>query len=315
MLGFMNTTTDFIPAGAPDPGLARLARLLGALAPGDGTFALPIPGVHAIRASRPNAALVHGLQGPSVCIIAQGAKTVMLGNETYDYDAARMLIFSIDLPVAAQVTQATPANPYLCFRLDIDPQRIAELTLKVYPQGAPTVPETRAIYLARANAAIADAAARLLALATAPDDAPLLAPLVVEEILVRLLRSPIGGRLAQVGQRESSVHRIARAVDWVRAHYTQAIKVDELAELVHMSPSSLHLHFKSVTSMSPLQYQKALRLQEARRLMATGMGASTAGGRVGYVSASQFSREYARMFGSAPTRDAFLQSGAAASMP
>jgi AraC-like DNA-binding protein len=310
----MDTYPDFHPsrAASAEPGLARLADLVRALAPGDGSYALAIPGAHVIRASRPSAELVHGLQGASLCIIAQGAKTVTLGSETYDYDASRMLVFSIDLPVAAQVTRATPASPYLCFRLDIDPQRIAELVLKVYPDGAPSVAETRAVYLARANAAIIDAAARLLALARDADDAHLLAPLVIEEIFVRLLRSPVGGRLAQVGQRESSVHRIARAVAWVRDHYAQAIKVEDLAELVHMSPSSLHQHFKSVTSMSPLQYQKTLRLQEARRLMSTGLGAGVAGGRVGYVSASQFSREYARMFGNAPTRDACRRADAAA---
>lgn len=286
-----------------NPRLARLADLLGAYAPVDGDFTLAIPGLHAIRASTPSVEVVHGVQGPALCLIAQGAKTVMLGSEHYDYDASRMLIFSLDLPIAAQVTEATRAEPYLCFRLDIDAQRIADLTLKVYPDGAPRVAETRAVYLARANDAIVDAAVRLMELLAQPDDVHLLAPLIIEEMFVRLLRSPVGGRLAQVGQQESSVHRVAKAVCWVRDHFAHPIKVDELAALAHMSPSSLHQHFKSVTSMSPLQYQKVLRLQEARRLLSTGMSASTAGGRVGYVSASQFSREYARLFGSAPTRD------------
>jgi AraC-like DNA-binding protein len=294
----MDTHSDY-----RNPKLARLAALLGEHAPVDGDFTLAIPGLHAIRASTPSVEVVHGVQGPALCLIAQGAKTVMLGSERYDYDASRMLIFSLDLPIAAQVTEATRTEPYLCFRLDIDAQRIADLTLKVYPDGAPRVPETRAVYLARANNAVIDAAVRLMELLAQPDDAHLLAPLVTEEIFVRLLRSPVGGRLAQVGQRESNVHRVAKAVSWVRDHFAHPIKVDELAALAHMSSSSLHQHFKSVTSMSPLQYQKVMRLQEARRLLATGMSASTAGGRVGYVSASQFSREYARLFGSAPTRD------------
>jgi len=292
-------------------GTARLASLLAAHAPGDGSFALPVPGLYAIRMSRPNAELVHDLQKPSVCIVAQGAKTVLLGSEAYDYDPSRMLIFSIELPVSAQVTRASPASPYLCFRLDIDPQQVAALLMKVYPNGAPPVREGRAIYLAQASEAIADAAARLLALADDPTDASLLAPLVVEEILVRLLRSPIGGRLAQIGQVESSVQRIARAVSWMRDHFAQPMRVEDLAGLANMSPSTLHQHFKSLTAMSPLQFQKVLRLQEARRLMATGLGASTAGNRVGYISASQFSREYARLFGKAPTRDIVTRKGPA----
>lgn len=297
----MNKPADHVPAVSPH--IARLADLLRAHTPEDGSFELSVPGVHAIRASRPSTDLVHGVQGSSVCIIAQGAKTVLLGGEAYTYDASRMLIFSVDLPVAAQVLQASPAKPYLCFRLDLDPQRVAELTMKVYPDGPPRVREDRALYLAQAGDAIVDAGARLMALMADAGDAALLAPLVVDELLIRLLRSPVGGRLAQIGQADSGTHRIARAVTWIRNNFDQPVSIDALAGMVHMSASTLHQHFKSVTSMSPLQYQKILRLHEARRLMSTGMGASAAGGRVGYLSASQFSREYARLFGSAPTRD------------
>ena len=283
--------------------IARLASQLRAHAPGDGTFALAVAGAHAIRVSRPSTELGHDLQRSALCIVAQGAKTVLLGSEAYDYDASRMLIFSIDLPVSAQVTKASPAHPYLCFRLDIDPQQVAALLVKVYPDGAPPVREGRAIYLAQAGEAIVDAAARLLALSGDATDAALLGPLVTEEILVRLLRSPIGGRLAQIGQSGSSAQRIARAVSWMRDNFAQPMRVEDLADLANMSPSTLHQHFKTLTSMSPLQFQKTLRLQEARRLMTSGLAASTAGNRVGYVSASQFSREYARMFGKAPSRD------------
>lgn len=305
MLGYMNKLADAIPASGPpaSPPLSRLADLLRAHTPGDGSIELCVPGVHAIRASRPNADLVHGVQGSSVCIVAQGAKTVLLGGEAYTYDAARMLVFSVDLPVAAQVLQATPSRPYLCFRLDLDAQRIAALMLKVYPDGPPREREGRALYLAQAGDAIVDAAARLMALMDDPPEAALLAPVVTDELLIRLLRSPIGGRLAQIGQADSGTHRIGRAVAWLRDHYDQPVSIDDLAGMVHMSASTLHQHFKSVTSMSPLQYQKILRLHEARRLMSTGLGASAAGGRVGYVSASQFSREYARLFGNAPSRD------------
>ncbi|KFI05991.1 AraC family transcriptional regulator [Massilia sp. BSC265] len=288
------------------PALARLARLLLAHAPQDGSFETCIPGVHAIRASTTSAELVHGLHRPALCIVAQGAKTVMLGDESYEYDPSRMMVFSLDLPIAAMIRQASVAAPYLSFRLDFDQQRLAELILKAYPEGVPAVrggeTERRAVYVAQAGEAIVDAAARLMALAGQPEEAALLAPLAIDEIVLRLLRGPFGARLAQLGRVES--HRIGKVVAWIRQHYDQPIRIDDMAELAHMSPSSLHEHFKSLTSMSPLQFQKTLRLQEARRLMlSSGMDAGLACQRVGYASPSQFSREYARHFGSAPTRD------------
>jgi AraC-like DNA-binding protein len=290
---------------APDgPGLEKLARLISAYAPHDGSFGLAIPGLHASRFSRINSECAHVLGLPSMCIIAQGAKTVIVGKQVYEYDASRMLVFSVALPIAAQITQASFAQPYLAFRLDLEPQKIAELVLKVYPHGLPAVQERNAVYVAPLETSIVNAAVRLIEYLRQPGDVELLAPLVLDEILIRLLRSPIGARVAQMGFAESSVHRLAKAIAWLRENYSQPIKVDDLADMVHMSVSSFHEHFKSVTSMSPLQYQKALRLQESRRLMLSAMmDASTASQRVGYLSASQFSREYSRFFGTAPTKD------------
>ena len=284
--------------------MARLARLIAAYAPHDGVFDLRIPGLHVSRFSRVNTECVHALHLPSLCIITEGAKSVIVGQEVYHYDASRMLVFSVALPVAAQVTQASFSAPYLALRLDFDPHKIAELVLKVFPHGLPPVSERSAVYVAPLDVSIVDAAARLMDCLAQPGDAELVAPLVVDEILIRLLRSRIGPRFAQMGLAESSVQRVAKAISWLRANFSQPMKVEELAELVHMSVSSFHEHFKSVTSMSPLHYQKVLRLQEARRLMlSTMMDANTACQRVGYLSASQFSREYSRFFGSAPTRD------------
>lgn len=294
--------TPIVGSGEPD--VVRLASLIRAYAPHDGRFELRIPGVHAIRVSRVNPELVHVLQPPALCIVAQGAKSVLLGPEVYEYDASRMLVFSVDLPVAGQVTKASPAEPYLSFRLDLDPHKIAELVLRAYPQGLPRVRENRGVCVSPVNLGIVNAAARLLELMAQPGEAELLAPLVIEEILIRLLRSPIGVRVAQTGRAESSVHGVAKAVSWLRVNFSQSMKVEELAKLAHMSLSSFHQHFRAVTSMSPLQFQKALRLQEARRLMlSTMVDAGTASWRVGYQSASQFSREYGRFFGSAPTKD------------
>jgi AraC-like DNA-binding protein len=294
----------YMRAGLDEPNTAKLARLVAAYAPHDGVFELRIPGLHLSRATRINKECVHALRLPCLSIIAQGAKTVIVGQEVYEYDPSRMLVYSVALPVAAQVTQARPSEPYLGLRLDLDPHKVAELVLKVFPQGLPPVQERSAIYITEVDASIVNSAARLMECLAQPGDVELLAPLVVDEILIRLLRSPIGVRIAQMGFTESSVHRIAKAISWLRANFSQPMKVEELAELVHMSVSSFHEHFKSVTSMSPLHYQKVLRLQEARRLMLSAMmDAGSAGQRVGYLSASQFSREYSRFFGSAPTRD------------
>jgi AraC-like DNA-binding protein len=228
----------------------------------------------------------------------------MLGREAYSYDASCLVAYAVDLPVAGQVIRASDREPFLVLVLDLDPCKIAELTVKVYPHGVPSPRSNRGVIVGQTTKAIVDAAARLVESMAHPAEAELLAPLVVDEILIRLLLSPIGPRVAQLGQHESSVQRVAKAVSWVREHFAHSITLEDLADLVHMSVSSFHQHFKAVTTMTPLQYQKLLRLQEARRLMLSRMmDAGGAAREVGYVSASQFSREYTRLFGSAPTRD------------
>jgi len=290
--------------GSAGPDLTRLAGLISMYAPHDGRFELRIPGAYAIRASRTNTEQLHTIQQPALCFIAQGAKRIVLGHEVYEYDASHMIIFSVDLPVAAQVMRASRSEPYLSFRLDLNPQKVAELILKIFPHGLPRVREKRALCITQSDANIFNAAIRLMELMAQPEDAEFIAPLVIDEILIRLLRSPIGARVAQIGLADSSVQGVAKAVSWLRTNFSEPIKIDELAELAHMSVSSFHLHFKLVTSMSPLQYQKVLRLQEARRLMlSTMMDAGTASWHVGYQSTSQFSREYSRFFGNAPTKD------------
>ena len=295
------------PGDVLDPNgsnVVRLASLVKAYAPHDGSFELRIPGVHTIRRSQTYTELMHGVQQSAVCIVAQGEKSVMVGREVYEYNPSRIIVFSVDVPVASQVTQASLSEPFLCLKLDLDPQKVANLVLKVFPHGLPPVHESGGVYVGQADANIINAAIRLIELMAQPGDAELLVPLVVEEILIRLLRSPIGVRVAQIGLEDSGVYGVAKAVSWLRANFSQPTKVEELAKLANMSVSSFHQHFKSITSMSPLQYQKVLRLQEARRLMLSPMmDAGSAGRHVGYVSASQFSREYGRFFGNAPTKD------------
>ena len=287
-----------------DTDLSRLAELIRTYTPYDGSHELRLPGVYAVRASQINPVLFHTVYKPSLCIVAQGTKAVLLGSEVYEYDPSRMLVFSIDIPVASQVIQASHAKPFLGFKLNFDPHKIAELALKVFPHGLPPVQESRGVYVGQANTHIIGAVTRLLELMADPKDAELIAPLVLEEILIRLLRSPVGSRVAQIGLAESGVSRIAKAVSWVHGNFDSPMNVEALAEMVHMSASSFHQHFKVVTSMSPLQFQKVLRLQEARRLMLVSkIDATTASLRVGYLSTSQFSREYGRLFGNAPSRD------------
>ena len=285
-------------------GIARLGKLIALHAPYDGSFELRTPGIDAIRISRTDGEVVHGVMHSAICIIAQGAKSVMVGEDVFEYGAAQIAVFSVDVPVAAQVTRASHAEPYLNLKIELDPHKVAELAAKVYPHGLPQPREGRAVWIGEADANIVNAATRLLELMAQPAEAELLVPLVVDEIIIRLLRSPMGSRVAQIGHAESSLQRVAKAVSWLRSNFDQPVDVDDLASLVNMSVSSFHRQFKAVTSMSPLQYQKALRLQEARRLMLTEqLDAGNASRRVGYLSPSQFSREYGRFFGAAPTRD------------
>jgi AraC-like DNA-binding protein len=284
--------------------LRRLAQLIARYAPHDGVFPLQLPGTYALRRARITSEPVHATLGPSLCIVAQGAKVMMLGGEVLAYDPARMLVFTVDLPVAGQLTRASRSEPFLGFRLDLTPARVTELAARVYPGGVPKPSDHRALFVGHATDGIIDAVARLLDLMVRAEDADLLGPLVIDEILIRLLQTSIGPRVAQIGEPKSGVHRVAQAVSWIREHFAQPITVDEMAAAANMSASAFHERFKAVTTMSPLQYQKALRLHEARRLMLfQEMDASEACHRAGYLSASQFSREYARFFGNAPTKD------------
>ncbi len=291
----------------PDADLAdvsKLAQLLSAYAPHDGVFELAIPGLRLVRASQVNEIATRAISQMGLCIVAQGAKRVLLGQNVYEYDESRIAVYSAEVPITASIIRASKAEPYLCLVVNIDPQRLSELAMKVYPHGLPKVQDARAVYVGQRNHGVLKAGIRLMEMLAQPEEGELLAPLVIDEILIRLLRSPVGAAIAQIGIADSSIHKVAKAVSWLRDHYAEPVKVEELAAIAHMSASSFHLHFKSVTSMSPVQYQKALRLQEARQLMlARMMDVSTASLQVGYASVSQFSREYSRFFGSSPTKD------------
>jgi AraC-like DNA-binding protein len=296
---------DEVSLAAPGAlALRNLANRIARYAPHDGVFPLRLPGTYALRVGRVTTEPVHATLGASLCLVAQGAKAMMLGTEVLEYDGSRVLVFAVDLPVSGQVTRASQREPYLGFKLDLMPARIADLASRVFPRGVPRQPDETGLYVGRATDDIVEASTRLLDLMECPAEAELLGPLVIDEILIRLLRTPIGPRVALIGEPKSGVHRIARAISWIRAHFAQPVTVEEMAASVDMNATSFHQRFKAVTTMSPLQYQKTLRLQEARRLMLfQDMDANQACHRVGYISSSQFSREYARAFGNAPAKD------------
>jgi AraC-like DNA-binding protein len=231
----------------------------------------------------------------------QGRKCALLNDEVFHCDALNYLVVSVTLPGMGQVIEATPEHPYLSLRLNLDLEEIARLVLELGDRGPSPATADRGLFVARLDEPLLDAVLRMVKLLDTPEDIDVLAPVVQREIYYRMLRGELGSRLVDLAQSEGGNHRIVRAIDWLKQHYATPLRIEELADAVHMSPSALHHRFKAVTAMSPLQYQKHLRLHEARRLMfADGIECATAGHRVGYESASQFSREYRRLFGAPP---------------
>ena len=233
-----------------------------------------------------------------------GQQDLVLGDERYAYDPLHYMVVSVTLPISGALLEASPENPSLGLRMDIDPAQISQLIAESSPMMVPNLPSGRGLYVERTDPQLLDALLRLLRLLDSPRDIPVLAPLIRREILYRLLRDPQGHRLYEIALANSQTHRVCQAITWLNRHYQQPLRIEDLAREVNLSTSTLHHRFKAVTSMSPLQYQKQLRLQEARRLMLNdGLEAAVAGYRVGYESPSQFSREYSRLYGAPPIRD------------
>jgi AraC-like DNA-binding protein len=281
----------------------ELVRLIERFTGQDGAQPTAVPGLTLFRASLPSEPL-HCLYEPALGLVVQGRKQAVLGEEIYHYGPSQYLVVSVDLPVIGQVTEASPEVPFLSLRLDLDPKEISALLMDLpIPPAAPQ-PCPRCLSVSGLGAALQDAVLRLVRLLDAPEDISALAPLVRREILYRLLRGEQCAQLRQIASSGTQGHRIGRAVSWLRQNFHQPLQIERLANEVNMSTSALHHHFKAMTAMSPLQFQKHLRLQEARRLMLVeALDAASAGGRVGYESPSQFSREYSRLFGAPPLRD------------
>lgn len=262
-----------------------------------------VPGLSLIRATAPSQPLP-SVYHPSLCVVVQGRKRALLGDEVYVYDPLHYLVVSMTLPVTGQILDATPAQPYLCLRVDIDPLLVNELLTQLGPSAPARESPARPLFLARTSAPLLDAVLRLARLLDTPEEAAVLAPLALREIHYRVLTGELGERLCHLCEVDGPSQRIARAIELLKQRYAEPLRVEDLATAAHMSPSSLHQRFKAVTTMSPLRFQKQLRLQEARRLMLSdGLEAAAAGHRVGYESPSQFSREYRRLFGAPPRRE------------
>ncbi|MBE9138661.1 AraC family transcriptional regulator [Nodosilinea sp. LEGE 07088] len=241
---------------------------------------------------------------PAIAIVVQGKKEIWLGEETYHYGVAQYLVVSVELPVRGFIVEATPEQPYLGFLLKLSPLELFDIVAQVQPRTATPESSCRGLFVSDVDLPLIDCALRLTQLLNTPQDIPFLAPMIIREIYYRLLTGEQGEAIRQIATSGSNMQRIAGAIERIKAGFAQSLRVEALAAQANMSTSSFHRHFKSVTSMSPLQYQKQLRLLEARRLMlAENADATHAAYQVGYESPSQFSREYSRMFGVPPIQD------------
>lgn len=262
-----------------------------------------VPGLALFRREEPTEP-VSGMYEPSICMAVQGSKRVILGEDTYLYDAHHYLITSVHLPIIVQIVEASPEKPYLGLRLKFDLREVSQLMVDSnLPQPRPQQ-SSRGMATGEVTLQLLNAFIRLLDLLADEKDIPILAPVIQREIIYRLLVGDQGERLRQIATAGSQSQQIAKAIGWLKSNYSQAISMDELAAQANMSTSTFHHHFRSLTALSPLQYQKQLRLQEARRLMlAERMDAANAAFQVGYESPSQFNREYNRLYGAPPLRD------------
>lgn len=270
---------------------------------GNGVHKTAIDKLEFTRENSASTAL-HDVCEPFLGIIVQGKKAVLLGEETYQYGVAQYLVVSVDLPLSAFVVEATPDEPYLGIKLNLDLHQLCEIITQTRASASKKENSVRGLFVSSADTLLLDSALRLTRLLNTPQDIPILAPMIIREIYYRLLMGEQGESVRQIATSGSNMQRIAEAIEILKTDFTKSICVEDLAKQASMSPSSFHHHFKQVTSMSPLQYQKQLKLSAARRLMlAEKFDAVNAAYQVGYESPSQFSREYSRMFGAPPIKD------------
>ncbi|MBD3885739.1 AraC family transcriptional regulator [Phormidium tenue FACHB-886] len=270
---------------------------------GNGIHSTAIAQLELMRESVAPTAL-RAVYEPTLCIILQGKKETLLGQETYHYGAAQYIVVTVDLPLSGNIVEATPDKPYLCFKLSLDATQLWHIIDQLQRTPDQKESSVRGLFVSDANAPLIDCATRLTRLLDTPEDIPFLAPMMIREIYYRLLMGDQSEAVWQIATSGSYMQRIAAVIKQIKAEFAKPLSMDDLAKQASMSSASFHRHFKAVTSMSPLQYQKQLRLLEARRLMlAEDVDATHAAYQVGYESPSQFNREYSRMFGAPPKKD------------
>lgn len=261
------------------------------------------PGIFIYQATKPSENDIYVLK-PAFCVIAQGSKDVLLNDELFHYDSGSYLISTLDLPVKSSVVEASKEKPYLNLRIDLDPAVVASVMIESGVEIKKSGATAKAMDVSPVDADLLDSVVRLVKLLDTPDEMKLFAPPVIREIIYRLSKGRQGERLSHLITAEGDTRRISKAVKQIREHIDQPLKIEEIAREFGMSVSGFHAHFKSVTAMSPLQFQKQMRLQEARRLMlAENMDVAGAGFQVGYEDPSYFGREYKKLFGTPPHRD------------
>ncbi|BBH19242.1 transcriptional regulator [Paenibacillus baekrokdamisoli] len=281
----------------------ELTKLIERHSGEDGGYETAIPSLILIRLSNVIEP-VYRVYKPALCFIAQGMKEVLLAQELFEYGPTNYLISSMNLPVIGHVIKASPDAPYLSLKLEFTQNQILEVLQDSQIQITPQENAKRAMFVGQMDLSILDAILRLARLLDSPKDIPFLAPIYTKEILYKLLQGQYGVTLAQIAMEGSSTYRIREAIEQIINHSDEPLRIEELAEIASMGVSTFHRHFKEVTAMSPIQFQKHLRLQEARRLLLSeSADAADVAFRVGYESASQFSREYSRMFGFPPRED------------
>lgn len=297
------------PSGAP-PGVrsipelrADLARKIAWFIGASERLITDVPGLLLVRRTAPSEPC-SGTYTPSVIVVAQGSKRVDLGQTTFTYDRSRFLLTSVDLPIVSQVVEASDAKPLLALALKLEMPVVRELLSREEVHVRELPPDMPAMVTGEITAELLSACCRLVDLLANPRDIPILSGLIQREIIYRLLCGPEGARLRAIATSGDQSHRTARAISWIKDNYAKPVRVDDLAQLAGMGVSTLHHHFRVLTRMSPLQYQKQLRLQAARgRMLVNGLDASSAAFEVGYESVSQFNREYKRFFGQPPMRN------------
>jgi AraC-like DNA-binding protein len=281
--------------------MKELLQIASEFSTGEGIRDTIIPNLKIIKTSVANEK-IHVVYKPSLCVILQGEKDVSLADETLTYAPGEYIVVTVDLPVTGEVTEASPKKPYYCLMLELDPVMVFDI-LKEQVQSK-IIPTKRGIFVGKIEESMTDAFIRLLKCLKNPKDVPVLSPMIIREIVYRLLDSKHGEAVKQLGIVGSQTQRIAKVIDSIKNGYAHSLKMENLAKEAGMSLASFHKYFKEITAMSPLQFQKQLRLQEARRLLMTGdLDAGSVSYEVGYESPSQFSREYTRMFGLPPKSD------------